>query len=103
MPQSEGRFMAKKTQDHETDVKVGEVIAVPEFRPLLQYRRGDETRIYNVRVVADGAELWAVTEAPGRVPRSVKEDLFTNAAEALEFLEEVRRTLLAGGWREEVE
>jgi hypothetical protein len=92
--------MSKKKEDYKTEVKVGEVIAVPEFRPLLQYRRGDETRVYNVLVVADGAELWAVTEALGRVPRSVKEGLFTNAAEALEFLEEVHRTLLAGGWRE---
>jgi hypothetical protein len=92
--------MSKKNDDYKSEVKEGEVIAVPEFRPLLEYRRGDEIRVYNVRVVADGAELWAVTEAPGRVPRSVKEGLFTNAAEALEFLEEVHRTLLAGGWRE---
>ena len=92
--------MSKKKEDDKSDVKVGEVIAVAEFKPLLEYRRGDETRVYNVRVVPDGAELWAVTEAPGRVPRSVKEDLFTSADEALEFLEEVRRTLLAGGWRE---
>jgi hypothetical protein len=92
--------VSKKTEDSKADVKVGEVIAVPEFRPLLQYKRGDETRVYNVRVVTDGAELWAVTEAPGRVPRAVKEGLFINADEALAFLEEVRRTLLAGGWRE---
>ena len=55
--------MSDKREDDKTEVKEGEVIAVPEFRPLLQYRRGDETRIYNVRVVPDGAELWAVTEA----------------------------------------
>ena len=93
--------MSTKKEDDKTEVKVGEVIAVPEFKPLLQYWRGDETRVYNVRVVAEGAELWAVTEAPGRVPRSVKEGLFTSAAEALEFLDEVHRTLLAGGWRED--
>jgi hypothetical protein len=92
--------MAKKKENDITEVKEGEVIAVPEFKPLLQYRRGDETRVYNVRVVPDGAELWAVTEAPGRVPRSMKEGLFTSAAEALEFLDEVHRTLLAGGWRD---
>lgn len=71
-----------------------------EFRELLHYERGLETRTYNVRVVAEGAELWAVTEAPGKPSRSVKEGLFTNADEALEFLDEVRRTLVAGGWRE---
>ena len=92
--------MSKKTEDGKADVKVGEVIDVPEFRPLVQYRRRDETRVFNVLVVPDGAELWAVTEAPGRVPRSVKEGLFTNADEALAFLEEVRRTLVACGWRQ---
>jgi len=94
--------MSKKRRDDTEvkEVKEGEVIAVPEFKPLLEYRRGDETRVYNVRVVAEGAELWAVTEAPGRVPRSVKEGLFTSAVEALEFLDEVHRTLLAGGWRD---
>lgn len=91
--------MAGKKEDGKTDVRVGEVIAVADFRPLLQYARRDETRVYSVRVVPEGAELWAVTEAPGRVPRSVKEGLFTNAAEALEFLEEVHRTSVAGGWR----
>jgi hypothetical protein len=91
--------MSERNEDEKTQIKVGEVIAVPEFRPLLEYRRGDETRVYNVRVVAEGAELWAVTEAVGRVPRSIKEGLFTNAAEALEFLDEVHRALIAGGWR----
>ena len=95
----EGRYRCKLT-DAKREVKEGELIAVPDFRPLLQYERGIETRVYNVRVVADGAELWAVTETVGRVPRAVKEGLFTSAVEALEFLEEVRRTLLAGGWRE---
>ena len=92
--------MSNNKEDSKSDVKVGEVIFAPEFRPLLQYKRGEETRVYNVRVVADGAELWAVTEAPGKVPRAVKEGLFTSADETLEFLEEVRRTLMAGGWRE---
>jgi non-specific serine/threonine protein kinase len=89
------RFALEKS-----DVKVGEVIAAPEFRQLLQYERGNDTRTYSVRVVPEGAELWAVTEAPGKVPRSVKEGLFTSADQALDFLDEVRRTLVAGGWRE---
>jgi hypothetical protein len=87
-------------EDEKPEVKEGELVAAPDFRPLMHYRRGDETRVYNLRVVADGAELWAVTEACGRVPRAVKEGLFTNVDEALEFLEEVHRTMVVGGWRE---
>jgi hypothetical protein len=86
-------------ENEKPEVMEGELIAAPEFRPLLRYGRGDEIRTYNVRVVPGGAELWAVTEAFGRVPRVLKEGLFTNTDEALEFLEEVHRTLMVGGWR----
>jgi hypothetical protein len=90
--------VAKK--DDKPDVIEGEVIAMQEFRPLIRYGRRDEIRVYNLRVVPEGAELWAVTEAPGRVPRAIKEGLFTNADDALELLEEVHRTLIVVGWRE---
>ena len=82
-----------------SEAKEGELIPVADFLPVMRYVRGNETRTYNVLVVADGAELWAVTEAIGKVPRAVKEGLFTSADEALEFLEEVNRTLIAGGWQ----
>jgi hypothetical protein len=81
------------------EVKEGELIAASDFLPIVRYERGDEIRTYNVLVVENGAELWAVTEAFNKVPRTVKEGLFTKAGEALEFLEEVNRTLLAVGWR----
>ncbi len=81
------------------EVKEGELIITTDFLPLLRYTRDDETRVYNLRVVAEGAELWAVTEALGRVPRTVKEGLFTNTDDALEFLDEVHRTLIVGGWQ----
>jgi hypothetical protein len=66
---------------------------------VLRCTRGDETRIYDLRVVADGAELWRTTESPGDEPHSVKESHFTGSEEAAQFLEEVRRALIAGGWR----
>jgi hypothetical protein len=68
---------------------------------VLRVTRDDETRVYHLRVVADGAELWRTIEAPGREPTSVKETHFDDAEAAAEFLDEVRRTLRAGGWVED--
>src|SRR5688500_4915687 len=68
---------------------------------VLRVTRGLETRIYNLLPVPDGAELWRVTETAGAPSRSVKETHFRDAEAAVEFLEEVRRTLKAGGWQEE--
>ena len=66
---------------------------------VLRCTRGGETRIYRLRAVPDGAELWRTTEQPGAEPQSVKECDFKGSEEASQFLEEVRRTLIAGGWR----
>jgi hypothetical protein len=71
------------------------------FHEVLRVTRGPETRIYKLVPVPEGAELWRVTETPGEPSRSVKETAFTGADVAAEFLEEVRRTLKAGGWQEE--
>ncbi len=70
------------------------------WHEVLRCTRGDETRIYRLRVVADGAELWRMTEAPGEKTRSVKESDFKDPETTSKFLEEVRRTLKAGGWQE---
>jgi hypothetical protein len=67
---------------------------------VLRCTRGDETRIYRLRAVAGGAELWRITECLGETTRSVKESDFTDLETTSKFLEEVRRTLRAGGWRE---
>ena len=77
-----------------------EDISSTDAHEVLRCTRGDETRIYNLRVVSDGAELWRITESPGDEPRSVRESHFTGSEEASQFLEEVRRALIAGGWRE---
>jgi hypothetical protein len=68
---------------------------------ILRCTRGDETRIYTLRVVSNGVELWRIIESPGANPRSIKESHFTDVDETSQFLDEVRRTLRAGGWREE--
>ena len=68
---------------------------------VLRVTRDDETRVYHLRVVAGGAELWRTTEVPGREAASVKETHFNDAEAAAEFLDEVRRTLRAGGWVED--
>jgi hypothetical protein len=71
------------------------------FHEVLRVTRGLETRIYKLLPVPHGAELWRVIEIPGEPSRSVKETQFKDAEAAAEFLDEVRRTLKAGGWQEE--
>ena len=60
-------------------------------------------RIYNLHVVAGGVELWRVTETADQPATSVKETDFSGVEAAADFLEEVERTLMAGGWRREGE
>jgi hypothetical protein len=74
------------------------VAAVSRDHDVLRCTRGGETRTYSLRVVADGAELWRTTDVPGEEPQVVKECFFNSSDEASQFLEEVRRTLIAGGW-----
>jgi hypothetical protein len=66
---------------------------------VFRYSRGDEVRIYSFHVLPGGTELWRVTERPGELPDSVVETSFTRAQDAAQFLEEVTRALIAGGWR----
>jgi hypothetical protein len=66
-----------------------------------RYRRGDAVRIYSLHVVTDGVELWRVTETAGQPRQSVKETDFRGVEAAADFLDEVERTLTAGGWRRE--
>lgn len=70
---------------------------------VLRYRREDEVRIYSLRVIDGGAELWRVTLGPGQAEASIKEDDFTSADAAAQFFEEIERTLVAGGWRKSSE
>lgn len=66
---------------------------------MFRYQRGDDVRVYCLRVVPGGTELWRVTERAGQPPSAVKEEDFKRADVAALFLNEVERSLTAGGWR----
>ncbi len=75
--------------------------ADPEkFVEVLSCVRGDETRSYRLRPIVGGAELWRVTESGLAGVQSIKECDFQSSEQLTGFLEELRRSLLAGGWRE---
>ena len=71
-----------------------------EFVEILRCVRGDEARSYRLRAVAGGAELWRVTHSGSGGPHSIKECDFQSPDEAAGFLEELRRSLIAGGWQQ---
>ena len=71
-----------------------------DFRELFRYRRGDELRIYQLRVVPGGAELWRLTATAGNPAAPLKEDDFTSLDEAVQTIEELKVRLRAGGWQE---
>ncbi len=71
-----------------------------DFRELFRYQRFDELRIYQLRVIPGGAELWRTTERTGEAASLLKEDDFASADELLVTLEELKRRLKAGGWQE---
>jgi hypothetical protein len=85
------------------DVECDELDASTDFHELFSCVRGEETRTYNLRVVPGGAELWRVSESPMAGVQSIKEGEFSSSEQASEFLEELRRTLTAGGWQDPAE
>lgn len=66
---------------------------------VFRYRRGEDIRIYRLRVIEGGIELWRITIRSGQLDVSIKEDDFRSADAAARFFEEVQRSLTAGGWR----
>jgi hypothetical protein len=72
-----------------------------DVHEVFRYGRGDEVRIYSFHVVASGTELWRVTQRAGEPDEAVMETSFTRAIDAAQFLEEVTRALVAGGWRQQ--
>ena len=81
-----------------TGVQSDELDDSDGFPELARFQRGDELRIYKLRPIENGAELWRFTEASGALSDSVKETTFRDAGEALLFLEDLNRALKAGGW-----
>ncbi len=71
-----------------------------DFYDIAQFGRSGETRTYRLRMLVGGAELWRISETPGEPDQTIKERHFNNAEETGKFLEEMRRALRAGGWRE---
>ena len=67
---------------------------------ILTCVRREETRVYRLRVVAGGAELWRVSESRLAGVHAVKESDFQSSEQVTGFLQELRRSLIAGGWRE---
>jgi hypothetical protein len=88
------------SDETEPAIEWHKLIASRDFHDVGEFTRGGETRIYRLRVRPEGAELWRVTERPGGRVESIKEALFKASEEAGAFLEEVQRTLTAGGWRQ---
>jgi hypothetical protein len=74
--------------------------AAGDFVEVLHCVRKDHARSYMLRAVAGGAELWRVTESELAGHQSIKESDFQSSEQVAAFLEELRRSLLAGGWRE---
>jgi hypothetical protein len=70
------------------------------FHEVIRCVRRDEVRSYRMRAIGSGAELWRVTESEAAGVQAVKESDFKSSEEAAAFLEELRRSLIAGGWRE---
>jgi hypothetical protein len=70
-----------------------------DFVEVLRCVRGDEVRSYRLRPVAGGAELWRVTTSDRAGLQAVKESDFQSSEQAAGFLEELRRSLVAGGWQ----
>ena len=70
-----------------------------DFRELFRYERSGEVRIYGLRVLSPGVELWRVTETHGQQSTSIKEDDLKSADDAVQALEDIERSLTAGGWR----
>ena len=71
-----------------------------EFVEIMRCVRGDEARSYRLRAVAGGAELWRVTESDLGGLHTIKESDFHSSEQAAGFLEELRRSLIAGGWQQ---
>ena len=76
-----------------------ELPASSDLRELFRYGKAGRVRIYNLRVVSNGTELWVVASTAGRVLSSTKKATFSNPDEMAVVLEDVERTLAVGGWR----
>jgi hypothetical protein len=75
-------------------------VDLDECVEILTCVRRNEIRVYRLRVVTGGAELWRTSQSDAGGIQSVKESDFKSSEQVTGFLEELRRSLIAGGWRE---
>lgn len=78
--------------------KWDELFASTDFQPLGRYRKARRTRIYKLRDVNHGAELWVVAEEGGKTENARKIVTFENPDDVAPFMADVDRELRAGGW-----
>ena len=88
------------SDDPSPDIDLDAIHSSADFHDLAEFTRGGQTRRYLLRRVANGAELWRVTETPGEVTEAIRETRFRDSDEAAAFLGEMERALRAGGWTE---
>jgi hypothetical protein len=74
------------------------LIESTDFLHVATFTRGSQTRTYRLRRLSKGAELWRLTESADKPAESIRECHFNDTQEATAFLQEVERTLRAGGW-----
>jgi hypothetical protein len=77
-----------------------ERMARTELREVFRFQKGNDLRVYGLRLVSGRVELWRVTETPGQQASAIKEADCANSREALELFEDIEASLKAGGWRE---
>ena len=70
----------------------------PDFHEVLRCARGEETRTYGLLVIPGGVQLWRISESATGV-ETVKESDLGSSEQAAALLEELRRSLIAGGWQ----
>jgi len=68
-------------------------------RELFRYTKGDQIRVYSLRVISGRVELWRATRIVGLPPALIKEADVSTSSEAMELFGDIERSLTAGGWR----
>ena len=68
---------------------------------MFRFRRGGELRVYSLRAVPGGAELWRRTTVGEEAVTSIKEEEFTHLEAAIDSLRELEQRLRAGGWQKQ--
>lgn len=94
-----GRLKVVTERDDLMDGEDREDTPSTGFHEVFRCTRVDEIRIYRLRAVVGGADLWRIEVRPGAPVRPVLEGHLKGPEEAAELLEEVRRALTAAGWR----